>query len=386
MKRFIIAPDSFKGTMDASAVCTVIGDAIRRHIPAAHITSVPLADGGEGMVDSYIRLLGGQRIHAMVSDPYGMPIEVAYGLLTDGSVVMEMAACAGLTLIRGEPDPMRASTRGVGEMLLHAHARGLHRVLMGIGGSATNDCGLGMAAALGYRFYDQAGKPVAPYACNLGGIVRIEKPSELPPLQIVVACDVTNPLCGENGATYVFGRQKGLSDGQLAELDGAMAHFADVIEKDLGLDIRNLKGAGAAGGLGAALVAFLGARLESGIDLILDAINFDALIADADLIITGEGRIDGQSVTGKVPVGVGLRAKRSNIPCLALCGSIGPRAELVYDFGITSVYSAIRDVTTFEEVRKTCAEDLGFLADSVVRTLLIEVGAQNIGSGFRQAR
>lgn len=374
MKRFVIAPDSFKGTMDASTVCEVIGGAIRRHIPDADIKSVPLADGGEGMVDTHVRLLGGKKISAVVSDLYEQPLGVEYGLLADGSAVMEMAGCAGLMLIRGEPDPLHASTRGVGELLLHASNRGLHKILMGIGGSATNDCGLGMAAALGYRFYNGEGGEVAPYACNLGLIEHIEKPAQLPPLQISVACDVANPLCGENGATYVFGRQKGVKEQQLAALDQAMAHFAAVIERELGSSVGDLKGAGAAGGLGAALVAFVGARLESGIDLILNAIDFDAMLADADLVITGEGRIDGQSITGKVPVGVGLRAKRANVPCLALCGSVGANADLVYDYGITAVYAAVMGAASFEEIRKTCVKDLEFLADSVVRTLMMGRG------------
>lgn len=371
MKKIIIAPDSFKGTMSADTVCAVIEAALRRHMPEVQIVCLPLADGGEGMTAAYIRLLGGREIRAVVSDPQEEPVEAVYGVLNDGGAVMEMAACAGLTLVRGKPDPMRASTRGVGELLLDAQARGLHRVLLGIGGSATNDCGLGMAAALGYRFYDAGGAVLDPHAYNMGRIAHIEKPAVLPELEIVAACDVTNPLCGQNGATYVFSGQKGLAACRFAEVDAAMARFADVIQRDLGVAVRDMAGAGAAGGLGAALAAFLGARLVPGIDLLLDAIGFDARLADCDLVITGEGRIDGQSVAGKVPVGVALRAKRCGVPCLALCGSVGPRAELVYDCGMTAVYSAVRAVTTFEEVRRTSLADLDFLADSVARTLVM---------------
>lgn len=371
MKKIIIAPDSFKGTMDAHEVCQVISCAVKKFFADAEIRSIPLADGGEGMVEAYIKLLGGERRSLCVSDPFGNPIQAVYGVLLDGTAVIEMASCAGLPLVREKNDPLHASTAGVGQMIKSAAAQGAENILIGIGGSATNDCGIGMAAELGYRFFGSKNEELEPLACNLGEVSRIEKPESLPAVKISVACDVNNPLCGINGATYVFGRQKGISEFMLASVDETMGHFADIIERDLGVSIKTLSGSGAAGGMGAAMVAFLGAQLNSGIDLLLDAIGFDDIIKDADMIITGEGRIDGQSATGKVPVGVGLRAKRAKVPCIALCGAIGPQAELVYDYGITAMFSSVKDVATYEDIRENCTENLRFLSESVMKTLVV---------------
>lgn len=369
MKKVVIAMDSFKGTMDAPEVCQIVADAVRALLPGAEIRTLPMADGGEGMVSACLSILGGERVPAIVSGPRGEMMEVLYGMLPDGTPVMEMASCAGLPLMGENKDPLHATTRGVGQLILHAVQNGAARVLMGIGGSATNDGGIGMASAFGYRFLDGEGTELEPLAVNLSRIRRIESPKALPNVSVTVACDVDNPLYGPAGAAYTFGRQKGADDEMLKILDAGLKNLADVIEKDMGLDVRTMPGAGAAGGLGAGLVAFLGAKLLPGIDLILDAAGFDKMIEGADLVYTGEGRIDWQSAHGKVPVGIASRAERQGIPCVALCGAIGENMEKVYDYGITAAFAAVRGATDFAGIQQTCREDLRLLATAVTRLL-----------------
>lgn len=370
MCNFVIAPDSFKGTMEADEVCQIIADSILKYIPNAAIRAIPLADGGEGMVDTYLKLLGGVQVPACVTGPMGAPVECYYGILPDGTAVMEMASCAGLPLVTGQAEPLCATTRGVGELLADANSRGIQNVLLGIGGSATNDCGLGMAAALGFRFLGENGVEIDPIPRHFDCITAIQPPAVMLHMSITVACDVSNPLCGPQGATYTFGKQKGVAPEQMPKLDRSLSRIADMIERDIGVSVRDIPGAGAAGGLGAALVAFLGAELRSGVELVLDAVGFDALLQNTDLVFTGEGRIDWQSVAGKVPVGVARRAKAAGIPCVALCGSVGPNAELVYNHGITAFFSSVLDTSDFSAVQKNCRENLRILSEAVVRLLV----------------
>lgn len=370
MKKIILAPDSFKGTLSARAVCDIEESVLRSHLPEAEIHAIPMADGGEGMVESYLNIIGGERITAAVSGPLGDTVDAAYGILPDGSAVMEMAAAAGLPLVEGRKNPLQTSSYGVGELLAHAQKRGVKKILMGLGGSCTNDCGIGMASALGYRFEDSVGAAVEPLAMNLERIERIVAPAALPDMEIVAACDVDNPLLGKNGATYTFGPQKGADDAMLARLEAGMTHFEQVLREYCGTAAADIPGAGAAGGMGAAVLLLLHGTLKSGIELLLDSVHFDDLVRDADMVFTGEGRIDWQSAHGKVPMGVGLRCKRAGVPCVALCGSIGKDAQAVYDCGITSIFSAVKGVTTFEEIQKTGGEDLRFLTDAAVRLLL----------------
>ena len=342
MRRFILAPDSFKGTMTASEICDILADVVKELVPAAETVKIPMSDGGEGMVEACLKLLGGEKRFASVTGPDGRPVNCPYGVLPDGTAVMEMAGCAGLPLMEGRLDPLHATTYGVGELLRLLSASGCRRVLMGIGGSATNDCGVGMAAALGYRFLDEKGREVEPFACNIGSIRRILKPDALPKLSITVACDVDNPLCGERGASAVFGPQKGLLPHQIGPLDRDIRAFAALIQTELGADVAEIPGAGAAGGLGAALLAFCGAELKPGIELLLDA-------------------------AGKVPVGVGRRAKRAGVPCVAVCGCVGPGAEAVLHEGVTAYYATSDGTRTMDEIRKTCREDLRNTARQVIR-------------------
>lgn len=371
MKRFVLAPDSFKGTMSAAELCDIWEQAIQARIPGADCRRFPLADGGEGMVDALLSMCGGRKVTARVSGPFGRPVEAEYGILPGGRAVIEMAACAGLPLVGERKDPERATTYGVGELIRHAVKNGAKEVVLGLGGSATNDCGIGMAAALGYRFLDADGRPLEPLALHMERVARIERPGAPLNLRVTAACDVDNPLCGPTGATFTFGMQKG-AQGQVADLlERGMKNMAGILRRDLGADVLTLPGAGAAGGLGAGTVAFLGGKLVPGIELMLDAARFDEALAGADMVFTGEGRIDWQSARGKVPVGVSRRCRKAGVPCVALCGSIGKGAEAVYGEGITAVFSATPGICTFADVKRTCREDMARLTDAVLRLLLI---------------
>lgn len=369
MSNFILAPDSFKGTLSAEKLCDIMEKAIRAHLPDAGIVKVPMSDGGEGLVDSFLRIRKGTRIQTTVKGPYFEPVFCEYGILEDGTAIIEMASCAGLPLVCGREDPSRTTTYGVGELILHAAGHGARRIILGLGGSATNDGGIGMASALGYRFLDQDGRPVTPVGASLNAIRTIVPPETLPSIPVAAACDVSNPLCGPDGAAFTFGKQKGASPDMQAELDRGLKNLSDIIQRDLKLDVLMTPGAGAAGGMGAAVFAFLRGELKPGIQLILDAADFDSLLDRADYVITGEGRIDWQSVFGKVPVGVAERARKKGVPCFALCGSIGKDAEKVYEHGITAVFSSINRPASFQEIAQTSEEDFYFLADAFIRTL-----------------
>lgn len=366
MAHILLAPDSFKGTMTALEVCEIWEQAVKARLPHMECRSIPLADGGEGMVDAYLKACGGKRITARVHGPFMEEVEAVYGLLPDGTAVLEMASCGGLPLAAGRLDPLRATTYGVGELLLHSASRGAQRVLLGLGGSATNDGGMGMAAALGYTFVDGAGCLLPPLAQHMGQVAEIQPPPMAYPLPVIAACDVDNPLCGPRGATAVFGGQKGVTPQTAPLLEQGLSNLAERVQKDLGKLVWELPGAGAAGGLGAGAVAFAGATLQSGIQLLLDAAGFDQALGEAALVITGEGRLDGQSLAGKAPLGVARRCKAAQVPCIALCGSLGPGAEDAYSEGITAAFSAVRGPCDFQEIQRTCREDMARLAEAVL--------------------
>jgi len=371
MRRIIIAPDSFKGTMSAQEICAILGDVVREYVPEAEIIGIPMADGGEGMVDACLGMLGGEKLFRRVQGPDGRQVDCPYGVLPDGTAVMEMAGCAGLPLMEGRLDPLHASTYGVGQMLDFLSGQGHRRLLLGIGGSATNDCGVGMAAALGWRFLDESGEEVEPFACNIGKIRRICPPGKALDMSITVACDVDNPLCGERGASAIFGPQKGLKPEQIAPLDNDIRAFAALIKEHLGCDVVDIPGAGAAGGLGAALMAFLSGELKPGIELLLDAAGLDEKLPGAELVITGEGRIDYQTAAGKVPVGVSRRAKKAGVPCIAICGCIGRGAEAVLAEGISAYYATSDGKRSMDELRLSCRDDLTDTARKVLKEYLL---------------
>lgn len=356
--KILIAPDSFKGTLTASEVCDIIASAFEKTIENTKITKLPVADGGEGLCACFEKICGGKRVTADVSGVFGEKMKADYLMLADGTAVIEMAACAGIMLVDGNPDPEKASTYGVGELIAHATENGATAVLLGLGGSATNDCGIGMAAALGWRFLDENGRDVEPVGKNLSEIKKILPPERKLNIPVVAACDVENPLYGEKGAAFVFAPQKGADEKTVIRLDNGLRNISDIIYKDLNINISDINGAGAAGGMGGGAVAFLGARLKKGIDIILDKAEFDGKANDADLIITGEGRLDFQSADGKVISGVAKRASAFNKKAIAICGSRGEGAERILECGISEMFFATKDKKEFDEIIKNCRSDL----------------------------
>ena len=334
--KFIFAPDSFKGSLSALESCDILERVTARIFPGAETISVPVADGGEGTVDALLRAMGGKRIATRVTGPMFEPETAEWGLLADGTAVMEMAQASGLPYVpEGQRDPRNATSLGTGEMIAEALRMGVRSILIGIGGSATNDGGMGMLAALGARFTDADGREIRPVGGEMIRLAAADFSNLMPELKetvITVICDVTNPLLGPNGATFIYGPQKGANPRIRDELEAGMAHYASIVNTACGHNIADFPGAGAAGGLGAALGGVLGATLKSGIDAVLDAVHFEQKLEGVSLAITGEGRIDGQSVNfGKVPVGVAKRCAARGIPAVAIVGGIGDGAEGLFD-------------------------------------------------------
>ena len=339
--RVVIAPQSFKGSADAVAVAAAIARGVRAVWQNAVTIETPLADGGEGTVRALVTATHGEMRTTRVHDPLMRKIDAQWGMLGDRTTaVVEMAAANGLPLLtERERDPRITSTRGTGELILAAAASGAHRLIIGIGGSATNDGGAGMARAFGYRFFDRRGAELPEGGAALADLARIDGQTDprLVRPSIDVACDVRNPLLGPEGASAVFGPQKGATPAMVRELDAALATYADVVERFVGRNVRDVPGAGAAGGLGAGLVAFLDARLVSGAQLVLDAVGFERQLAGAALVITGEGRIDGQSVYGKLTNAVTKSARAKGVPVVAVAGMVGAGHEAMREAGIEAV-------------------------------------------------
>lgn len=377
MKKVVIAMDSLKGSMTSLEAGTVIQEAIHMVQKETEVVVKPLADGGEGTTEALIEGLHGERIEKIVTGPLKDPVMAVYGWIEESkTAIMEMASASGIVLLKEEEkNPWEATTYGVGELIKDAVLRGAKKIILGIGGSATNDGGIGMLQALGYEFLNQEGNPVGEGAKVLSEIQTIEKKKDaisLEHCQIEVACDVNNPLCGENGATYVFGPQKGVKMEERESIDKAMSHFADVTETFLGVDQREIKGAGAAGGLGFALVAYLQATLRSGIDLVLEAVNLEGALQGADLVVTGEGRLDHQTAMGKAPIGVAKLAKKHSIKVIAFAGSVTKDARVCNEKGIDAYFPIVRGVTTLEEAikKENAKENLKAAAEQVFRLLL----------------
>ena len=326
-------------------VAEQIKKGVKKVFADAEFMCVPVADGGEGTVEAFISSIGGEYRSVEVTAPNGKRIRAKYGILPDEKVVLEMAAASGLPLVpKGERDVMRATTYGTGELIKAALNENCKQIYIGIGGSATNDGGLGMAQALGYSFLDKDGREVGFGGMELKNIVKIDSSNadkRLKDKEIIVMSDVTNPLCGDLGASAVYGPQKGATPDQVRELDEGLKHFSLIIKEQLGLDLANMPGAGAAGGLGAGLVAFTGAKVKSGIEAILEACDFHEKLKWADLVITGEGKIDRQSAYGKVISGISQAAKKDGVPVVAVSGSIEYGAEAIYDKGVASMEAAV---------------------------------------------
>lgn len=351
--KIVIASDSFKGSMSSMVVAQRIEAGIRKVLPDAEIIKLPIADGGEGTVEALVESAGGQYKTVPVTGPLGGGVDAVYGILNNGTAVIEMAAAAGLPLLsESERNPMLATTRGVGEMVLAALNEGCRKIIIGLGGSATNDGGVGMAQALGASFLDEQGNALE---AGGGSLMRLHSidvsgmDKRIGETEIILASDVRAPLCGPKGASYVFSPQKGADDGMVQMLEDGLAHLSAAVQSQLGIDVAHIPGAGAAGGLGYGFLAFCGASIQSGIDTILDAMEFEKHLTGCSLVITGEGKIDGQSAYGKVPVGIGMRAKKRNLPVLAMVGDMGEGAHAVYEHGITSIMSTVNRAMPLSE-------------------------------------
>ena len=344
MKKCVVVSDSFKGTVSSREICAIAQRVIPRHFPACEVVCIPVADGGEGTVDCFVQAMGAQRVEITVTNALGEKSAAAYARLGELAII-EMAAAAGLPQVGERRCPGTATTYGVGELIAHAIDSGCRKILLGLGGSATNDGGCGCAAALGVRFYDADGQSFIPAGDTLGRIARIDtaKANErLRSVELTVMCDVTNPLYGPTGAAYIFGPQKGADAEKIKSLDAGLRHFGDVIRSQLGIDVSMMPGAGAAGGMGAGCVALLSGTMQSGIDAVLDVTGFDRQLEGADLVITGEGRIDSQSADGKVISGVARRTRAKGIPLIAIAGGIADSAGAVYDIGVSAMFSTDR--------------------------------------------
>lgn len=372
MHTVVLIPDSFKGTLSSRQVCRVMEQAILRRAPGVRVLSLPVADGGEGTVEAFLTALGGQRVEAAAAGPLGLAHTGFYGLLPGGTAVVEMAACAGLPLAGPDNDPEKTTTFGVGQLFLDALDKGARHFLVGLGGSATNDGGCGCAAACGARFYAAGGEAFVPTGGTLKDIARMDLSGmdrRLRDCTFTVLCDIDNPLCGENGAAAVFAPQKGADGAMVQRLDRGLGHLAELWRRDLGLDLRELPGGGAAGGMGAGMAAFFGGVLRPGIDLLLDTVGFDRLAKDADLIFTGEGCLDGQTLRGKAVSGVARRAKALGVPVVAVVGGSRGCLDDLYDLGLTAAFSINRLPQTLQDSAPHAAQNLAFTMENILRLL-----------------
>ncbi len=354
MGKILIASDSFKGAASALEICSAIGKGIKQVCPKVETLKIPMADGGEGTVDSLIAATKGLLITKVVTGPLGGKIKAKFGILGDNkTAVIEMAEASGLPLVPPEKrNPFKTTTYGTGELIKYALEKGCKKFIIGIGGSATVDGGAGMAQALGAKLVDERGKEIGFGGGSLSKLFKIDISSmdeRVKACDFEVACDVDNTLCGAKGAAYVYGPQKGATKTQVPVLDKALSHFASIVYRDTGIKVDTLPGAGAAGGLGAGFVAFLGAHLKSGIELVINASGIEHYIQDVDLVITGEGKIDGQTIFGKTPIGVAKLAKKYQKPVIGICGMVGEGYEKVYKNGIDAVITLFNSSLTVQE-------------------------------------
>jgi glycerate kinase len=373
--RMVVAPDKFRGSLSAAEAARALARGVRAADPSAVVDEVPMADGGEGTVEALVAATRGTFREAEVTGPLGEPVRARFGLLGHGTTAaLEMASVSGLALVPPDRrDPSRTTTRGTGELLLAAVEAGARRVVLGIGGSATNDGGAGLAQALGYRLLDRDGRDIGPGGGSLDRLARIDpsgRDHRLDGVEVEVACDVDNPLCGPRGASAVYGPQKGADPDMIRSLDRNLGHLAGIVVRDLGLTVAEIPGAGAAGGLGAGLVAFASARLERGVTLVIRAVGLADRLRGADLCLTGEGAIDASSAFGKTAVGVARLARSLGVPTLALAGTLGPGSETVLAEGVDGLFSLCPGPIALEEAVARAPELLERAAEHAVRGFL----------------
>ncbi|QOF68088.1 glycerate kinase [Actinobacillus sp. GY-402] len=376
--KIVIAPDSYKESLSAMEVANTIERGFKSVFPDADYVKIPVADGGEGTVDTLIEAMNGRKVTLNVVGALGGSQPAFFGISEDKrTAFIEVAAACGLEQVPlDKRNPLITTTYGVGELILAALDLGTRHFIIGLGGSATNDGGVGMLQALGAKFLDNAGKSLGYGGAELSRLDKIDISGldcRLNDCRFEIACDVTNPLVGEKGASAVFGPQKGATPEMVGILDMALSHYGNIIERDFGIAVKNLAGAGAAGGLGAAFAAFLNGSLKSGIGIIAKLLDLEGKMQNADLVITGEGRIDYQSVNGKVPVGVAMTAKKFNLPVICIAGSLGKDVQVVYDFGIDAVFSVLTKVCTLPEALSEAEQNLEITARNIAVTLKMKL-------------
>ena len=376
MKKIIFAPDSFKGTMSSVQVCEVLEGAFKKIMPELETVKIAVADGGEGTVDAFLYASGGEKVTVKTKNPLFEDIDAFYGILKDNTAVIELAAASGLPLIEDRKNPLDASTFGAGLLLKDALDKGCGKIILGLGGSATSDGGAGILAALGAVFKDADNREIIPSNRGLADLKYIDCSGldrRLKNCEITVACDVKNVLCGESGAAYIFGPQKGADSRTVKLLDENLSKYAGMLFEKTGRNIKDIPGVGAAGGVLASLLSFpeyINCKICSGIDIILDAASFDKIIKDADLIITGEGRFDSQSLRGKAVSGIAKRAKLQGKPVIVIAGGANAYGDEVYELGISAVFSIISGVyASFDEVKQSCFDDLRRTGENIARIL-----------------
>ena len=371
MKKIVLIPDSFKGTLSSTQICEIISGEIKRQFSNCEIISIPVADGGEGSVDCFLSALDGEKITAIASGPHFEKMESYFGYLPESSTaVIEMASCAGLPLVENQKDPLGTTTYGVGELLLEAANHGATKIILGLGGSCTTDGGCGAAAACGVKFYDKTGNSFIPTGGTLSQIEHIDTSGLDPAIKtvdIVAMCDIENPMYGPEGAAYIFAPQKGATENEVRLLDEGLLHLANVIKQNLCADVAAIPGTGAAGAMGAGMVAFFGAQLQMGIETVLDTVHFSKITKDADLVITGEGKLDSQSLRGKVVIGVAKRAQDAGIPVISLVGGVESDISDAYKKGVTAIFPINRLPEDFSISKEKSAENLAATAQDVLR-------------------
>ncbi len=373
MKKAVLIPDSFKGTLTSAEICSIMGETIKKHFPSCELISIPVADGGEGSVDAFLTALGGEKIWLQVCNPYFEPMRAFYGLIDNGNTaVIEMAACAGLPLAEECKNPGVTTTYGVGQMILDAASRGVKKIIVGLGGSCTNDGGCGAASAVGVKFTNADKKEFVPVGSTLSEIAHIDLSGRNPALkgiEIVTMCDIDNPMYGENGAACIFAPQKGADPDMVKSLDAGLCHLGEVIYTDLERDLAQVPGGGAAGAMGVGMMAFFDSVLQMGIETVLDTVSFDEIIRDADIIFTGEGKIDSQSLRGKVVIGVAKRAKKQGKPVIAVVGGSELGMEPAYEEGVKAIFTINRLPQDLSASKYFSRENLAFAMDNILRLL-----------------
>lgn len=373
MDKFIVIPDSFKGTLSSQTVCDIMAEKIRYHYPNSDIYAVPVADGGEGSVNCFLTALGGREINVTVNGPYLKPCDGFYGILSDGkTAVIEMSATAGLPMVEDCKNPALTSTYGVGELIMHAVSKGVKKIILGLGGSCTNDFGCGCACACGVKFFNSDKKEFIPTGGTLKDVCRIDltgMDKRLKEVEIITMCDIDNPPYGERGASFVFAPQKGADKDMVEMLDQGVKHICSIVKDQLGINLDDIKGGGAAGAMGAGMVAFFGSQLKMGIQVVLDTVKFKDIAKGAKAVFTGEGKFDSQSLGGKVVIGVSRMAKELGVPVIAVVGGADSQLEKAYEQGISAVFTINRLPQDLSVSKSQSDINLAFTMDNILRLM-----------------